>query len=482
MLTGVNLLLRTVGTSFQVYLSGRIGASGIGLLQLILSVSSLSMTAGIAGIRTSAMYLTAEELGKKRPQNVAWVLSGSFLYSIIISAAVGSALYLFAPQIARNWIGNDRAVYALRLFAAFLPVSCLCGVMTGYFTAANRIGTLAVVEIVEQLCSMTVTVAALQFWASNDPAKACQAVVLGGCTGSCLTLSCLVLLRKKQKPHIGPSIPITKRLVDTAVPLGLADDLKAGISTLENLMVPKRLSLFRGAKNPLAQFGTVCGMVFPVLMFPCAILFGLTELLIPEMARCNASGSSYRIRYLMRRSLKLVLLYGSICSGIEFLIADELCLALYGSTDAGYYLKLFSPLAIMLYADIVTDAMIKGLGQQKASVRYNILTSSMDVGLLYILLPRYGMIGYFISFTITHAINFVLSIRRLKIITGQALPMYTAICTTVCGIISLCAASTITATHARIPVFLTMLSCLLYLLRVVSKDDICWLKGIITAK
>ena len=35
MLTAVNLLLRVGGTAFQVWLSGRIGAAGIGLLQLI---------------------------------------------------------------------------------------------------------------------------------------------------------------------------------------------------------------------------------------------------------------------------------------------------------------------------------------------------------------------------------------------------------------------------------------------------------------
>ena len=45
MLTGVNLLLRLVGTSFQVYLSGRIGAEGIGLLQLTMSVGMMAMVA-----------------------------------------------------------------------------------------------------------------------------------------------------------------------------------------------------------------------------------------------------------------------------------------------------------------------------------------------------------------------------------------------------------------------------------------------------
>ena len=76
LLTGVNLLLRLVGTSFQVYLSSRIGAEGIGLLQLVLSVGSMAMVAGMGGIRTATMYLTAEEIGKRRPQNVTWVISG----------------------------------------------------------------------------------------------------------------------------------------------------------------------------------------------------------------------------------------------------------------------------------------------------------------------------------------------------------------------------------------------------------------------
>ena len=66
MLTAVNLLLRFAGTAFQVWLSGRIGAAGIGLLQLILSVNMLALTLGAAGGRTSAMYLTAEALGRKR--------------------------------------------------------------------------------------------------------------------------------------------------------------------------------------------------------------------------------------------------------------------------------------------------------------------------------------------------------------------------------------------------------------------------------
>ena len=390
LLTGVNLLLRIVGTGFQVYLSGRIGAAGIGLLQLVMSVGGLAMVAGMAGIRTGTMYLTAEELGRRQKKNVTWILSGCFLYSICFTTVTAGCLFALAPRIAQFWIGDNRTVEALRLYAAFLPAVCLCGVMCGYFTAANKIGTLAAVEVAEQLCSMLVTIVFLSLWAGNDAVKACQCVILGNCSGACLTLGCLVLLRLREKPETGLRIPVRHRLMQTALPLAAADVLKSGINTAENLMVPKRLALNTLVENPLAAFGCVSGMVFPILMFPACILFGLAELLIPELARCSAAGSRNRIRYLVTRSLKVTMLYGIFFGGLLFLLAEPLCRKLYSSTEAGRYLKLYALLVPMLYCDALTDAMTKGLGQQKACVRYNILTSAMDVVFLYLLLPRYG--------------------------------------------------------------------------------------------
>ena len=56
LLTAVNLVLRFVSTSFQVYLSGQIGAAGIGLLQLVMSVNSFAVVAGIM------VYISFDEL------------------------------------------------------------------------------------------------------------------------------------------------------------------------------------------------------------------------------------------------------------------------------------------------------------------------------------------------------------------------------------------------------------------------------------
>jgi len=479
LLTGVNLLLRFVSTSFQVYISNQIGAEGVGLLQLVMSVGGLALTAGMAGIRTATMYLSAEELGRKNSQNITWILRGCFLYSIICSGSIALIIYFAAPYIAQHWINNIHTVDAIRLFATFLPLVCLSGCMTGYFTAANRITTLAGIEIAEQLCYMAVTMIALRFWAGHNAERACEAVVFGSGISSVLTLLCLVVLRQRENMSKGMRIPVTRRLMETAVPLALGDNLKSGINTTENLMVPKRLALFPGELTPLATFGVVIGMVFPVLMFPAAILFALAELLIPELARCLASNSQIRIQYLVRRGLKVALLYGCVCGGLLFLLAKKLCMQLYKNETAGIFLKTYSILTPMLYCDSITDAMTKGLGQQKICVRYNILTALMDVVLLYILLPKYGMTGYFISFFITHVINFALSLQRLIKISGIHLPFNIPVLTCCSAILSVSAAKIVDPISFQIIIFVVVYFCLLVLFQIISKEDVAWVKGLI---
>ena len=482
LLTAVNLLLRTAGTSFQVYISASLGAAGVGLLQLVMSVGSLSMVAGIAGVRTATMYLTAEELGHGKPAHIKGVLSGCFLYSLLCSGTLSAALYLGAPWIAGHWIGNMQTLDSLRLFAAFLPASCLCAVMTGYFTGAGRIGTLAAVEVAEQLCSMAVTLWLLHFWAAGDPGRSCMSVIMGSSIGAVVTLVCLSILRFQENREVGRSIPIRSRLLQTAVPLALADDLKSGITTAENLMVPKRLALCKAVENPLAAFGLLSGMVFPIVMFPACILFSLAELLIPELARCAAAGSRGRIRYLSRRSLRIAMLYGLFFGAAEFLLAEELCLRLYQNTEAGKYLRLYALLIPMLYCDAITDSMNKGLGQQKICVRYNILTSAMDVAGLYLLLPEYGMLGYFVSFLITHAVNFILSLRLLLKVTGHRLPLHVPLFALSAAVAAVWCACQFQGMLLRLAVLSATLPSLLFLLKVAGKEDILWLRGLLKGR
>jgi len=478
LLTGANFLLRLAAMSFQVYLSSRIGAAGIGLLQLVLSVTALSFTVGSAGVRTCAMYLSAGELGRGNPDNVRGVLSGCCQYSLLFGGAAAAALWCAAPWLCEVWIGDRAAIAALRFYALFLPVRCLHGVMTGYFTAAERVGTMVAVSFLEQGCSMGVTFALLSQWAGADSGQASFAVVAGGCAADVLGFLALAALRpgtrrkRRQRPPYGSILRV-------ALPLALADTLRSGLNTIEDLIIPRRLSLFAGTVNAMADYGMIRGMVFPVLMFPAAILFSLAELLVPEFSQCAARGSRNRVQYLAKQGLRVAMLFGLCMGGLLYALAEPLGQLLYQEPQVGKLLRLYAPFVPMLYMDSIVDAMCKGLGQQNANARYNTFTSFLDVVFLWCLLPELGLGGYYVSFAVSHLVNFALSLRRLMRASGirisAAQPALAAACTAAAGWIAALTDGVLLTGGC----YLLLLGGLWYLCRIVGRDDILWLRRLI---
>lgn len=158
----------------------------------------------------------------------------------------------------------------------------------------------------------------------KNPVKAAAASTV-------LSLALLLILYRRQSAAPDRSLrPPYRKILRAALPLAVTDDLRSGLSAAENLLVPRRLALYPGTVNALADYGMLCGMVFPVMMFPAAILFSLSELLVPELSRCAARGSRSRVRYLARRSLRVGLLFGLTAAGLLFSGAPALGGLLYG--------------------------------------------------------------------------------------------------------------------------------------------------------
>lgn len=165
-----------------------------------------------------------------------------------------------------------------------------------------------------------------------------------------------------------------------------------------------------------------------------------------------------------------------------FALSDELGELLYQDRQVGGLLRLYAPLVPMLYTDALVDAMCKGLGQQNANARYNMLTSFLDVVLLWYLLPQLGLRGYFISFTAAHLANFALSLRRLIKASGIRLSLgKTALAALCAG----AAGGVASLTDGMLPsggCYLLLLGGLWYLCRIVDGGDLAWLRGLIRGR
>lgn len=438
LLTAANLLLRLISLVFQAFLERQLGAAGLGLLQLISTVGFMAGIVGASGVRVAAMFLTAEEFGHRRPEGVRQSVTVCLRYGLLLSCLAGAALFLGAEAMAVHWLQDPRAALSLRVMGLLLPFSCLSGIMSGYYTACARIGRLIAVEIVERLLSTLLTVALLLTWARGDLGRACCAVVLGSSLGAAMDFVLLYAgYCREPWPRLQPegAAPMWRRLLRLCVPLALNDYLRAGLNTVEQFLIPYGLMRYGAAREvALADYGAIHGMVFPVLMFPAAILYALSDLLVPELSRRRATGDRRRIEGLTERCLGLCAGFSAAVAGLLFLNGQELGRLIYDSAAAGSYLRLFAPMVLILYLDAIVDGMLKGLAEQVRCVRYNTLTSVLDVLFLFLLLPRWGIGGYVFSFVVTHAINLYLSLRRLLQVTRYHLSLRALLQPVLCGL------------------------------------------------
>ena len=423
-LTAANLTLRLVSMLFSAYTARVMGAAGVGVLQLIFTVGGLAMTLGTAGVRVAATCLVAEESGMERPAGVRRAVRLALGYGAVTGTAAGALLFFLAQTLARRWVGTAAAAPALQLFALQLPLNCLWAVLAGYFTASGQVKKLAAVQIVDRLLSVLITVPLLQLWAAGDLSRCCCAIVGGSGAATLVSLAMLFLLYLRVRPRQKQKPPMLRRLLALCGPLAFNEMARSGLGTLENLLIPRGLRRSgAGAEAALADYGALQGMTFPAIMLPCAVLNAVSDLLIPHLSRARAQGDGTTIRGLTLSGLRLGLYWAVAAAGVLWLTGPQLGELLYHSPAAGRYIRLFAPVILILYMDAITDGLLKGLIEQVACMRYNTLTSLLDVACIALLVPRYGVAGYFFSFVATHALNFLLSIGRLVKVTDCRIPL-----------------------------------------------------------
>ena len=425
------LLMRTVSVSFGAYVSEKIGASGMGLYSLIMSVYTLAVTFATSGVQLATTRLVSEAIGRGEEGGARAALRLALRYAVICGALAAAVPFLGASFFGGVLLGDTRTVPSLRLLSVALIPIALSSVFSGYFTAVRRPSRAAGISVLEQAIRILLTVYLLTALLPGGLTYACLALVGGSALAEILSavfLGVLYLLdrrmlaRDRSKP-----LPVRSFLCITA-PIAASSYIRSGLVSAEHILIPRALTRGgRGREEALAAYGTLSGMSLPIALYPMAALSAFAGLLVPEFAERAAVGRVEENRRLCERTLMLSLWFGVGVGGILAAFAVPLAEAVYGRADAGFYLALLSPIIPVMYLDHVTDVMLKGLGRQVYAMGVNILDSIGSILLVLILLPRYGAVGYVLVIALAEIFNFACSITGLYRVLPFRFPLCRAV-------------------------------------------------------
>ena len=438
LLGAVTIFMRSVAVVFNAYVSGRIGAQGMGLYSLITSVYMFAVTLAGSGIGLAVTRLVSEELAREDHAGVIRAMRKCLTYAMIFGMFSFCLLFFGANWIASRILRDERTFRSLRVLAAALPFIAISNVFGGYFSAVRRVSKSASANLIEQFVKIFLTVSLLSRFAPRGTEEAVLALVISSAVSEGLSFLYLSLFYcADKKKHLKPlqkssDTHLTSRMLEIALPIALSSYLRSGLVTVEHILIPiglgKHGSDYTAA---LADYGTIHGMVFPLILFPSAICTTFAGLIVPELselaARCQTVQGNRHICYIVRRALTFALFFGIGTAGVLACFSHRLGIAVYGSEEAARYIRILAPLVPVMYLDTTVDGMLKGLGQQLHSMFYNIVDASMSVFLVWTLLPNLGIDGYIVCVYITEIINLAFSLSRLLGITGARIPLRKAV-------------------------------------------------------
>lgn len=494
-LGAASVAMRAVALVFNAYIANRIGAEGMGLFSLISSVYVFGVTLASAGIQLSVNRLVSEELAADNPRGASACLKTAALYAAITGTAAQIMLFSASGYIGRKLLGDARTVLSLRALSVSLPFIALSNVFSGYFYAVRRVIKSAAANVTEQAVKIALTVALLVPMLPRGMEYACLAVVIGMSASEGASLFFLFILWLfDRKKHIKPSGREVKspgrRLLSISVPIALSSLLRSALLTFEHVLIPRGLKRHGlDSAAALSAYGVIHGMVFPVILFPSALTGAVAGLMVAEMSSEATESGEYgsrEIRYMVKRSYQMTLLYAVAAAGVFVTFADPLGILIYNNAETARYMRIFAAAVPVMYLDTVTDGMLKGLNQQLPSMWYNIIDAAVSVVLVFILVPRLGIAGYVVTVFVTEALNASLSVSRLLIVTGASIPLFGTVVKPLFAALGAAAVCRLVPLRAEgffslalgILFFLAVYAAFAIILGAVKREDIRWGKAI----
>lgn len=427
-----SILLNGLSVLFNLYISGKIGAEAMGLYTLTGGVYGFSVTLATSGVNLAVVRLVSGALpygseGKNKVggAKIFKIIRQAFLYTLFFSIISSVLLFSSSRFIGAFLLGDARVVPALRVMAFSLVPIGISSMLNGYFCAVRRVYKNVAVQFFEQGVKILFVLCTLSFFVPSGIEYACLCLALSGMIAELGSLALNVILflfdkkRNFKKGETELSDIENYAVFGCAFPVAVSAYLRSLLSTIEHIAIPwglKKSGL--GAGAALASYGTLHGMVFPLIFFPASVLGAFSSLLVPEIASAKEAKDFGSIRRIVAYVFSFSLLFSLCVSGIFICFSHEIGVHFFDSKEAGHFIKLIAPLIPLMYLDFAVDAILKGLGEHIYTMRVNILDSLISVILIFSLVPFFGIYGYIAILFITEIFNASMSILRLINKTG----------------------------------------------------------------
>lgn len=406
-LAAVHFIAGIIGFFYRLFLSNQLGPKGMGIYQQNLAFYTTAITIITAGIPLSVSKLVAEHSNNSR--EIKTILSSAYILTSLFSIIGSIYLILMTIVIKRNSL------------LLILPASILVGVssiLKGYFLGMQKAIPVRLSILAESLMRTL-----LGFYLINSLILVkVEKETLGAITalafGELTSLIVLVIYLNKgfrliKLEHI--SLKKIKSILYIIIPISLSQIIASTSLSVEALLIPRTLQILGlSLSDALATYGKTSGMVLPLLFFPAIFIMSLSSNIIPQMARALSQNNLAYAYKLCKQALMLSTFFAFSVAGIFVSLANPIGKLLFKNFDLHNLIICFAVGIPFFYTENILRALLRAIGNNKTPLISSVLSFFITNGILYLLVPNFGITGYAIALITASIVEIAISISTLE--------------------------------------------------------------------
>lgn len=399
-LTAAGFISRFMGFFFRIFLSHAFGEENVGLYQLIFPVYALCHSVSTAGIETALSRTVARKISLNRRQEAKSALFAALFFTVSVSLLEIILIQQNASFIASYFLGDSRCTEMLIIISYALPCAAVHCCICGYSFGLQKTEVPAVSQLLEQSARIAFVMVSFSLIQKSGSTPSISIAAAGIVAGEFFSLlySWRILSKALRRPA-GLSVSTLKKpaaeLLRLSLPLTANRAAVTLLQSVEAASIPAALKLYGlSTADALSTYGVLTGMALPCILFPSAVTSSVGTVLMPAVTKSQAAGNTSGTVSLVRKAAGSCFFLGIACCLFFLISGPFLGKLLFHSPAAGKFILTLAWICPFLYTNTALTSSINGLGKTGLTFLINMLSLGIRIASVFLIIPRYGIIGY----------------------------------------------------------------------------------------
>ncbi len=400
-----------LGFLYRIYLSRTIGAEGIGLYQVALSVFALLLTIACSGTPVTVSRLMTKYQAEKRPDKVQKVVTAGITFTLMCAIPLCLIFFLFRNKLDLIFASP----YSSSIFLIVLPgliFTSVYAVLRGVFWGEKDFLPYSVIELLEEICMILVGVILISRAKDIYQGSYFAGVAVLVSYIFSFTLATFVFFYRKNKLK-NPRSEF-KPLIVSALPVTAMRTANSLAVSLVSIILPLRLIASGYTETQaISMFGSAAGQAIPLLFIPSTLTGAFTLVLVPEISENYYKNQPIFLKKNIEKALKFTTLVSCLFVPIFMVCGEEIGIIIFNNHTCGEYLAVSAFLMVFIGTSGITTSILNSIGLENKTLTYFVISAILMLASVWFL-PRFlGIYSLLVGFTFIYALTTVLNLRLI---------------------------------------------------------------------